>query len=258
MSDIFHTHPLYAYAVTLIVVGGTLAFFILLFISAPYGRHFREGWGPTISSTAAWLLMEAPSPLCFAYVYLQSDNATKPVPLILAGMFMLHYVYRAFIYPLRVRGGQKQKPLFTILLAFTFNVCNGSTNAFAITELAPHLLDTAWMTDPRFVVGVPLFFIGYAINHQSDAILRNLRAPGETGYKIPHGGLYRWVTSPNYFGELIEWTGFALAAWTVPAAAFLYFTATNLIPRSLSHHRWYREHFEDYPTDRRALIPFVL
>jgi 3-oxo-5-alpha-steroid 4-dehydrogenase 1 len=26
----------------------------------------------------------------------------------------------------------------------------------------------------------------------------------------------------------------------------------------LAHHRWYREKFEDYPSGRRALIPFVL
>ncbi len=257
MNELFQAHPLYASAVTLIIVGGTVAFFILLFISAPYGRHFRAGWGPSMNATAAWLLMEAPAPLSFAYVYFRSDNATKPVPLVLLGMFMMHYIYRAFIYPLRVRGGQKQKPLLTVFLAFLFNSCNGSANAFAITELAPHLT-TAWLTDPRFVVGVVLFLTGYAINHQSDAILRNLRAPGETGYKIPQGGLYRWITSPNYFGELIEWTGWALSAWTLPAWAFLYFTATNLVPRAISHHKWYQERFPNYPPERRAVIPFVL
>ncbi len=257
MSTLFETHPLYATAIALIVGGGTLAFFVLLFISAPYGRHFRPGWGPSINATAAWLLMEAPAPICFALVYFRSNNAANTVPLVLLALFMTHYVYRAFIYPLRVRGGQKRKPLLTVALAFVFNVCNGSANAFAITELAPHLTP-AWLTDPRFIVGVTLFVTGYTINHQSDAILRNLRAPGETGYKIPYGGLYRWVTSPNYLGELIEWTGFALAAWTAPAAAFLYFTATNLVPRSVSHHKWYLERFSDYPPERRAMIPFIL
>ena len=51
-------------------------------------------------------------------------------------------------------------------------------------------------------------------------ILRNLRAPGETGYKIPVGGLFRWVSSPNYFGELLEWTGWAIATWSIPGVAF--------------------------------------
>ena len=78
----------------------------------------------------------------------------------------------------------------------------------------------------------------------------------ESGYKIPHGGFYRWLSSPNYFGEIIEWVGFALAAWTVPAW-MPWFTATNLVPRSFSNHRWYREHFSDYPK-AAAIIPFVL
>jgi len=105
---------------------------------------------------------------------------------------------------------------------------------------------------------VLVFAAGYTINQQSDAILRKLRKPGESGYKIPHGSFYRWVSSPNYFGEIVEWIGFACAAWTVPAWVFAWFTATNLIPRAFSNHRWYREHFSDYPKNRRAIIPFVL
>lgn len=99
---------------------------------------------------------------------------------------------------------------------------------------------------------------GFAVNHHSDAILRRLRKPGETGYKIPYGGFYRWVSSPNYFGELVEWFGFALAAWTVPAIVFALFTASNLVPRAFANHRWYIEHFSNYPKDRRRLIIFVL
>ncbi|MEM7137001.1 MAG: DUF1295 domain-containing protein [Myxococcota bacterium] len=251
-------HPLYTWTIAGVVILGALAFLVLLFISAPYGRHLRDGWGPTMNATALWVLMEAPSPISFAVVYFMSDNAFKPVPLVLFAMYMGHYTYRSFIYPFRMRGGHKRKPILTGALAFAFNIANGSTNAFAITELAPHLLDPRWFSDPRFIAGAIIFATGYAINHQSDAILRNLRKPGESGYKIPHGGFYRWVSSPNYFGELVEWTGFALCAWTVPAVVFVFFTASNLVPRAFSNHRWYLENFEDYPKDRRRVIPFLL
>ena len=257
-SESLQAHPLYTWALLGIVVLGIVSFVLLLFVSAPYGRHLRPGWGPTVNARALWVLMEAPSPLSFAVVYFMSDNALKLVPLILFGLYMLHYVYRSFIYPFRMRGGHKQKPIVTGLLAFSFNTANGSTNAFAITELAPHLLSTDWLTDPRFIVGILVFAAGYAINQQSDAILLNLRKPGESGYKIPYGGFYRWLSSPNYFGEIIEWVGFALAASTVPAWIFAWFTATNLVPRAFSNHQWYREHFSDYPKSRRAIIPFVI
>jgi steroid 5-alpha reductase family enzyme len=88
-------------------------------------------------------------------------------------------------------------------------------------------------------------------------VLRTLRKPGETGYKIPHGGLYRFISSPNYFGELLEWSGFAIAAQTLAGWAFFFFTFANLAPRAVSHHRWYREKFSEYPSSRRALIPFL-
>jgi protein-S-isoprenylcysteine O-methyltransferase Ste14 len=257
-SESLTAHPLYTWAVLGVVMLGIVSFFLLLFISAPYGRHVRPGWGPTLDARTLWVVMEAPSPICFAIVYFMSDNATAIIPSILFGMYMLHYVYRAFVYPFRMRGGHKPKPLLTGVLAFAFNTANGSTNAFAITELAPHLLRSSWLADPRFIVGVLVFATGYAINQHSDAILRNLRKPGESGYKIPYGGFYRWVSSPNYLGEIIEWTGFALAAWTVPAGVFAWFTAMNLVPRAFSNHRWYQEHFGDYPKNRRAIIPFLL
>jgi uncharacterized protein YecA (UPF0149 family) len=44
----------------------------------------------------------------------------------------------------------------------------------------------------------------------------------------------------------------------VPAAVFAWFTAMNLVPRAFSNHRWYQEHFGDYPKNRRAIIPFLL
>lgn len=257
-SESLVAHPIYTWTLLVVVVQGVVSFAILWFITAPYGRHFRSGWGPTMKARTVWVLMEAPSPILFAVVFFRSEHAFDPVPLFLCGLYLLHYMYRAFIYPFRMRGGDKQKPIAMAVLATFFNSANGGTNAFAITVLAPHLWDTSWFTDPRFILGVLLFATGFAINHQSDAILRRLRKPGETGYKIPYGGFYRWVSSPNYLGELVEWFGFALAAWTVPALVFAGFTASNLIPRAFANHRWYIEHFSEYPANRRRVIPFVL
>ena len=100
-----------------------------------------------------------------------------------------------------------------------------------------------------------LFVAGCAINRQSDFTLRRLRENGEAGYSIPYGGFYRWVSSPNYFGEIIQWFGWALATWSLAGLMFAVWTAANLAPRALSHHRWYRESFVDYPPERKALLP---
>ena len=59
----------------------------------------------------------------------------------------------------------------------------------------------------------------------------------------------------NYFGEIVEWAGFAIAAWSLPALAFAIFTFCNLAPRAWQHHQWYKEKIDDYPIHRRAVLP---
>ena len=122
----------------------------------------------------------------------------------------------------------------------------------------PHLGDSSWLWSPAFLAGSLLAVAGMVLTRQSDRILRSLRSAGGSGYQIPHGGLYRWVSCPNYLGEILQWAGFALAAGALPAIAFALYTTSNLLPRALASHRWYREQFPDYPAQRRALLPGLL
>ena len=101
-----------------------------------------------------------------------------------------------------------------------------------------------------------MFVAGFVINLHSDTVLLRLRRSGR--YEMPQDGLFRFVSCPNYLGEIIEWTGFAVMTWSPAAAAFALWTAANLVPRALSNHRWYKERFEDYPATRAALIPGLL
>jgi steroid 5-alpha reductase family enzyme len=94
------------------------------------------------------------------------------------------------------------------------------------------------------------------INRSSDRKLISLREE-QTGYQIPLEGLFKYISCPNHFGELIEWSGFALIAWNLPALSFVLWTICNLIPRSLNHHEWYLSNFKDYPKNRKAIIPFI-
>jgi protein-S-isoprenylcysteine O-methyltransferase Ste14 len=87
--------------------------------------------------------------------------------------------------------------------------------------------------------------------------LARLRNAGE-GYQIPHGLGYRWVSCPNYLGEIIQWIGWAVATWSLAGWIFAIWTMANLVPRAIAHHRWYRATFAGYPPGRRALIPYLL
>lgn len=157
-----------------------------------------------------------------------------------------------------MRDREKRMPFLAVAVGFVFNAINGFINGYAISNLAPHLMVYGWLATPYFIGGMMLMITGVTINIHSDNVLRNLREPGETGYKIPYGGLYRWVSVPNYLGEITEWCGFALAAWTPAALSFAVFSFSNLFPRALAHHRWYLKTFENYPKDRKAIIPGVI
>ena len=112
-------------------------------------------------------------------------------------------------------------------------------------------------TDERFELLGQLVAAGDSVLSDGRIVLW-LREPGETAYRIPRGGLYRFISCPNYFGELVQWAGWAVATWSLAGLSFAVFTAANLVPRALSHHRWYRSEFDDYPEGRHAVVPFVL
>lgn len=227
----------------------------LLFVTAPYGRHMRGGWGPVIPEKLGWIVMESPAVFFFAYLFWRGENASQMVPFILFCLWQLHYIRRTFIYPFLIRSSGKKMPVVIAAMAFMYNLFNAYINATWIGHLGSY--ETSWLTSAPFIVGLLIFATGMAINIQADAILRRLRAPGETGYKIPHGGLYRWISAPNYFGEIVQWTGWAILTWSLGGLAFAIYTAANLAPRAFAHHRWYRETFRDYPESRRALIPYI-
>jgi len=244
-------------AAMLVVAAGVFVY--LLARPAPYGRHGEgKAWGPAVPARLAWILMESPSVISFAACYALAPRppwADAPLVVFLV-LWQLHYAHRAFVFPFRLRRGAPM-PAVVMASGCAFTALNGYLNGRGLTAFG-HGYGAAWLADPRFWAGTLLFAAGYSINHHADRILLDLRRPGETGYKIPRGGLYRWISCPNYFGEIIEWTGWAVATWSLPGVVFVIWTIANLFPRALAHHRWYLAKFPDYPKERRALVPFVL
>ena len=238
------------FAIIMIAAWGTAI--SLLFIPAPYGRHDRPGWGPAVPQRLAWVLMELPSLAAFLLGWLWAGPPESALSWALGSFWTIHYGHRTFIYPLliRPRPGASMKILL-VVMAVIFNVLNGGLNGLFLAQG----LRAGW--DIFATIGLALGAVGFAINHHADAGLRALRRE-HTGYQIPRGGLYRWISCPNYFGELVEWVGFAIAACSPFGWTFAAFTAANLVPRAMASHRWYRDTFADYPPERRAILPFIL
>lgn len=238
------------------IIIGIVLFPLQLRITAPYGRHTTKKWGPVMDNRLGWVVMESISIGLFGWLFLTGENEKTWPMWVFFGIWVGHYTYRSFIYPYRTKTKGKVIPMSIVLMAVFFNVINGFTNGYylgTLTEPYP----VSWFWDIRFIIGMLVFIAGAYINFSSDNILLALRKPGEKGYKVPHGGLFKYVSCPNLFGEILEWFGFAIMCWNLPALAFAVWTATNLIPRALSHHRWYLANFDDYPSSRKAVIPGI-
>ena len=170
---------------------------------------------------------------------------------------MLHYCHRVLIFPLQIRTARKKIPVVIVVFAFIFNIINSSLNGYWFVHFATDYRSGA-LTNLRLIAGVIIFISGFIINKYHDFLLIKLRPTSGNGYKIPYGGLFKYVSCPNFFGEIISWAGYALVAFNLPALSFLIWTLINLTTRALDHHRWYIKEFPEYDKDRRALIPFLL
>lgn len=244
----------------LIIIGGQI-------MPSPYGRFASDSFGFNFSPRLGWFLMELPASVSFIFFYFQGQNRFELVPLFFLGIWCMHYGNRGFIFPFLIRAARGATSSFSILVVgagWLVTSLHGYLNAVFISHLGEHLASTDWFTDPRFLIGICIYLYGFTMNVHSDAIIRNLRSKeeverGDKIYRIPQGGLFKYVTNPSYFTELISFTGFAVATWSLGAVFVLVVSAANLIPRAFQTHQWYKEKFGDeYPAERKVLIPYIL
>ena len=224
----------------------------LLRVTAPYGRHHQAGWGPALPNRLAWLLMELPALLVITILVLDNSAATSPQAWVPLSFWLIHYGYRSFVFPALMHPSERTFPALLLVFAIAFNSLNGYNNAEA---LIVNGRNDASLISLHFVLGTAVFFAGFVLHVHSDGIIRKLRTAGDTAYKIPRGGMFSWISSPHYLGEIIQWTGWAILTWSLAGVAFALFTFCNLAPRAISNHRWYCERFAEYPVERRILFP---
>ncbi|MFC2067785.1 DUF1295 domain-containing protein [Chloroflexota bacterium] len=251
MSDIVFHYVLIAWVLIAVAV-----FVSLFFVTAPYGRYFKVNTGPTIYGRLGWIIMEALAPIIFAACFVINYQVITGTMIVFLIMWEVHYVDRSLIYPITRRISAKPLPLAILAAGLIFNIMNAYLNSnYLIVNSV--IYSVAWLCDLRFVIGLSLFLTGFIVNRYSDYILYRIRRTSQNEYSIPYGGLYHWISCPNYLGEIFIWIGWTIATWSPVAAAFSLWTIANLAPRARSHHRWYQNYFDNYPNERRALVPWI-
>ena len=236
-----------------------IVFIALYFVTAGYGVFYNKKWGPSIPNKIGWILMESPVFIAMILLCVFSERSTNIVCLIFLILFEIHYFQRSFIFPFLIRG-KSVMPLSVILMGVVFNTLNALMQGGWIFYVAPeNMYETSWLTTPQFIIGTLIFFAGMIINIHSDNIIRHLRKPGDTKHYLPKKGMFKYVTSANYFGEFVEWCGFAILTWSLAGAVFALWTFANLAPRAAKIYDNYKKEFGDEldTTKVKRILPFI-
>ena len=242
--------------ITIWVVIAIGTFIYLFFVNAPYGRHIKKGWGIVIPARIGWVLMESPCVILMIAFGLIVKDQLQLVHQVFLLLWLTHYVHRTFIYPLVIQITNPNMPISIALSAFFFNMINVTIQAFGIFYYTQY--SNEWLTSTTFLIGLGVFLLGMFINIRSDYIMIALKKRKGPGYHLPNSFLYKYLSAPNYFGEIIEWIGWAILTSSISGVVFLIWVIANLFPRALAHHRWYLSKFENYPKNRKAIIPGII
>ncbi|KAL0941563.1 steroid 5 alpha-reductase [Colletotrichum truncatum] len=239
----------------------------------------------------AWFLMEVPGFTTLLYIMktLPAQVGVHDLPWqnqVLAGLFVIHYCYRAVLYPFIQPSMSPIHPLVA-LSAIGFQLCNaiclgGWLAAYGPTTASAWEKQLGYGGLAQFVAGIALFYVGLTGNYFHDEELREIRraeqrrqekvareqrakvgAQGEVRvdkhYRLPDTMLFRYMLFPHYFLEWVEWFGWWMASgWSMPGRAFFVNEVTTMFPRAKSGRAWYAERFGEEKIRRKwTIIPGV-
>lgn len=234
-----------------------IVFLALFFVKAGYGIFRTKDWGISLPNKIGWIIMECPAFLMMLYLWYASSGKLNPAIFTFFILFEIHYFQRAFVFPLLMKG-KSRMPIAITAMGVLFNVINAFLIGYDLFFLKSNFYTATWLSTPAFSIGCIIFFAGMAINLHADQVIRNLRPAGDTRHYLPQKGIYRYVTSGNYFGELVEWIGFAILTQSVAAWIFVLWTFANLAPRAYAIRQHYREEFgKEAVGKRKCLIPYI-
>ncbi|KAG0136718.1 3-oxo-5-alpha-steroid 4-dehydrogenase-domain-containing protein [Tuber indicum] len=224
-----------------------------------------------------WIFMELFSPLTLLYTIYTNPERTGELPkthVWLTTLYCIHYLHRALLSPIR-NPSMGPMNIGMVCAGVSFNIINGSAIGGWLGGYGSAADVPGW----QISIGSAMFILGLWGNMYHEEILREIRrdksfdkdaekegrvvtSDGRV-YKIPEGGLFKWVWNPHYFSEWIEWSGFAIAgggfANFLPATLFVANELATMLPRAIQQKRWYGEKFnKDVLPYRKAAIPGII
>lgn len=165
------------YSVIAFFILSPLTFISCRYITTPYGKHHHKGWGPTLPPSLAWFFMESPTLWFTLILYPLGQHYSNPKSILLISTFLLHYIHRTIIYPLRLRRKPTNGyPISVAGIAFGYNIFNSYLQTRGVPHYAVYANDYCFWW--RFCYGFVVFIIGMFVNVNSDMMLVRLKEEG--------------------------------------------------------------------------------
>jgi 3-oxo-5-alpha-steroid 4-dehydrogenase 1 len=227
----------------------------------------------------AWCAAELVGPLNLLFIIFALPSRLHPAPNssssllgtglpakneLLAALYVLHYINRAVVTPLYLAPSMSPIHASIALMMVMFQYTNSSCIAswLVYSEVNPSTASFSALTS---VIGLALFFLGLAGNIAAEnelfalrrgAAKRKAKSEGKAQvtydkvYVIPPAsGWFKYVLSPHYVLEWLEWTGYWILGgglglgWNTPALWFLINELVTMSPRAARARAWYEKKF---------------
>jgi hypothetical protein len=166
--------------------------------------------------------------------------------------FLFHFV-RRILEILFVNSYSRPTPLCALLtIALLYGGAATSCAFFQVHTLGQ------LTSKPIFMLGFLVFAFSELLNGYHHWLLARLRPPGVRTYGVPRGGLFGWVASPHYLGEILSFIGYAMMSDLLPVWGNALVVSAYLASRANTTLKWYqREMPLRIPSGLRRLLPFA-
>ena len=238
------------------LVLATISFLARQWRPLPYGKHSDSNGACTLPLRPSYIITHLiPGVVFFTITYFTGLHFRSPINITLLVLFEVHYLTRGFITPLVSRYSESKLTIWVPLHNLLLNVFFHYVNAEFIGSVD---YCRGYHYDPRFIIGAILFVVGFVVNRVSDTQLVFLRkSRRDQAYYIPRGFVFGLVSSPHYLGEGLMWLGWAVMTWSLAGLVWWLYVESVFLPRARHTHKWYKNQFLNYPSRRKALVPFL-
>ncbi len=222
-----------------------------------YSKFASRAAALALPSRVGMLILYAPSVVLFPCMLLAHGVEWTTWHLVTAALISLHFAKRCLeaLYVHRYSGVMNLESV--VFICLWYSAATGFLGYVAATEVDAELIASPAF-HPWYLLGALAWIAGTGLNYLHHELLARLRAPGETGYKLPTAGLFRWIACPHYLAELLAWWGYALVFHHVAAAALAVIMTGYLFGRADSTLRWYRDRLgHAVPRDWKRIVPRV-